>query len=238
MAYGLADRWQLDAQISYLRHTGGDLDSLIDSWHELFGLNEGDRPLFERDQFQFAYSDGSRTQSIDESVDGISDVRLGLGYAIKQSEPLNFLVRAGVSLPIGSNDKLTGSDDFDADIGLYFNGRGVNRWRNLGWHANLGYILIGDDQSLGIATESGTWFSSFGTYWALSQRIVLKSQFDLHGVFFVSDIDELDRSANELTIGFSYRAKKGGQTEVYFSEDISVNRAADFSFGISHKWLF
>jgi len=206
LAYGLSERWQLDAQISYLRHTAGSLDSLIDSWHEFFGLDEGDRPLFERDQFQYSFTSGSNDEFVTEG-DGISDFRLGIGYVIKQSKPWNFLVRAGVSLPTGETDNLTGSDDVDADVGFYFNGRGLGRWRNVAWHANLGYLL-------------------------------LQGQLDSHGSFFESDIDELARAAHELTIGLSYQTKRGGQFEIYFSEDISVNRAADFSFGISKKIKF
>ena len=237
LAYGLSQRWQLDAQISYLRHTAGSLDSLIDGWHDFFGLNDGDRPLFERDQFEYSYTNGDTNEVVTEG-DGISDFRLGIGYAIKQSDPLNFLVRAGVSLPTGDADNLTGSDEVDADIGVYFNGRGQGRWPNIAWHANLGYLLIGDEQALGIPTENGAWFSSLGAYWSIFPRIVLKSQLDSHGAFFDSDIDELARAANEITIGLSYQTKRGGQFEMYFSEDISVNRAADFSFGVSKKIKF
>ena len=238
LAYGLTQRWQLDAQVSYLRHTAGSLDSLIDGWHDFFGLDDGDRPLFERDQFEYSYTNGDTSEVVTED-DGISDFRLGIGYAIKQSEPLNFLIRAGISLPTGDADNLTGSDDVDADIGLYFNGRGQQgRWKNVAWHANLGYLLIGDEQALGIPTESSAWFSSLGAYWTVFPSIVLKSQLDSHGAFFDSDIDELTRAANEITIGMSYLTKQGGQFEIYFSEDVSVNRAADFSFGISKKIKF
>ena len=238
LSYGLTERWQVDAQISYLQHTDGKLDSLIDNWHNLFGLDDGDRPVFEQNQFQFSYSDGDIDESVDEPVDGVSDLRIGLGYLVKSIDQTNIILRVGFSLPTGDADRLTGSDDVDADIGIYANGRGVNRWRNLGWHTNLGYLIIGDDQVLGISTESGAWFSSLGVYWAISPRLVLKSQFDLHGSFFQSDIDELNRSANELTLGFAYKTKKLGSFDVFFSEDISVNRAADFSFGIAHKILF
>lgn len=237
LAYGLSERWQLNAQISYLRHTAGNFDSLIDGWHEFFGLNEGDRPILGRDQFEFSYANGSTNEFVTEG-DGISDLRLGIGYAIKQTEPFSFLVHAGVSLPSGDADNLTGSDDVDADVGLYFNGRGQRRWQNVAWHANLGYLLIGDEQSLGIPTESGAWFSSLGVYWAIFPRVVLQSQLDSHGAFFDSDIDELARTAHEITVGLSFQTKRGNQFEIYFSEDISVNRAADFTFGVSKKIAF
>lgn len=238
LAYGLSKRWQIDAQVSYLLHSSGNFDRLIDSWHEFFGLNEGDRPLFERDQFEFLYSNGDVTESIDDSVSGISDLRIGAGYLLSQSKVANLMLRAGLSLPTGDADDLTGSDDVDADVGIYANGRGANKWQKFGWHANIGYLFIGDEQALGIATEDGAWFSSLGAYWSLNSNWIIKGQFDSHGAFFDSEIDELSDSATEVTLGFSYKSKSWGIFEIFFSEDISVNRAADFSFGITRKVSF
>ena len=55
---------------------------------------------------------------------------------------------------------------------------------------------------------------------------------------FESDINELAQPANELTLGMAYQTKQGGEFEIYFSEDLSVNRSADFSFGIAKKVTF
>ncbi|MGH1428244.1 MAG: DUF3187 family protein [Arenicella sp.] len=238
VSYGLTERLLVDAQLSYIKHSSGNLDGLIQNWHDLFGLDEGDRPLFERDSFLYAYSQNDQDYALAEPSSGISDLRIGLGYAVNQHWVDNMMMRLGLSLPTGDKEKLTGSDKIDIDLGVYMSGRGLQHWRRLGWHANISYLWIGDDESLGIRTKKGTWFNSFGAYWAINSRWTAKSQIDSHGAMFESAISELNRSASELTFGLAYQSTKVGLIEVYFSEDITVNRSADFSFGISSKVNF
>ena len=236
--YGLTESLQIDAQLSYIKHSSGNLDGLIQNWHDLFGLDDGDRPLFDRDDFLYSYTSNGEQQQLTEPSNSIGDLRIGLGYRINQNKVDNLMLRAGVSLPTGDKDKLTGSDKVDIDLGVYSSGRGEQVWKSLGWHANLSYLLIGDDESLGIRTKKGTWFNSFGAYWAVNSAWIVKGQLDSHGAMFESDISELSQSATEVTLGLAYQSKSIGLIEVYFSEDITVNRGADFSFGISSKVNF
>lgn len=238
LSYGLTDRWQIDTQVSYLGHSSGSLDSLIQNWHDFFSLDDGDRPFFGRDEFLYSYTNNGEQDQLVESSDGISDIRIGLGYSIQQRFVDQLMLRAGLSLPTGDNEKLTGSEKTDFDLGIYANGRGDKRWKSLGWHANLGYLFIGDDESLGITTKSGSWFNSLGAYWAVNSKLTIKGQLDSHGVLFESNISELSNSATELTLGFAYKTKRLGVLELYFSEDVTVNRAADFSVGLSSRIFF
>src|SRR6185436_1762963 len=48
--------WQL--QVPYRYTGGGSLDGFIDSWHDMFGLSEGARPLLRDDQINISYSQG------------------------------------------------------------------------------------------------------------------------------------------------------------------------------------
>ena len=236
--YGLNDAWQIDAQLSYLRHSSGNLDGLIQNWHDLFGLDDGDRPVLGRDNFLFFYENNEVENVLNEPVSGMSDLRIGLGYRFKQNWVDHVMFRFGISLPTGDAEKLTGSDKLDVDIGIYAGGQGRQRWEKLGWHANLGYVFTGDDQALGIETEDATWFNSLGVYWAMNSAVTLKAQVDSHGSFFQSNIETLNRSATQLTLGLAYQSKRFGSFDIYFSEDITVNRAADFSFGITKRVTF
>ncbi len=238
LSYGLTERWQVDAQLSYISHSGGNLDGLIQNWHDFFSLDDGDRPFFGRDEFLYSYTSNGEQSRLAEPSDGISDIRIGLAYAVKQNTVDNLMLRAGISLPTGDAEKLTGSEKTDVDLGIYANGRGDKRWKNLGWHANVGYLFIGDDTALGITTKSGSWFNSFGAYWGVNSKFTIKGQLDSHGVLFESNISELNKSATELTLGFAYQTKRLGLFELYFSEDITVNRAADFSIGLSSRLRF
>lgn len=236
--YGVNSFWQIDAQLSYIRHSSGNLDGLIQNWHDLFGLDDGDRPVLGRDNFLFFYENNEVQNVLNEPVSGVSDLRIGLGYRLQQNWIDNVMFRIGMNLPTGDAEKLTGSDKLDIDVGIYTSGQGRQRWEKLGWHANLGYVSTGDDQALGIKTENGTWFNSFGVYWAMNSALTLKGQIDSHGSFFQSNIETLSRSATQLTLGLAYQSKRFGPFDLYFSEDITVNRASDFSFGITKRITF
>ena len=53
-------------------------------------------------------------------------------------------------------------------------------------------------------------------------------QLDGHGEVFDSLIEEINKPAWQLTLASNYK-----QWQIYFAEDITVNRAADFSLGIN-----
>jgi len=238
--YGLSQQWSVDLQLAYIRHTGGSLDSLIQSWHDAFGLSDGDRPLFDQDNLNFTYRRRDREHQINQTTGGISDARLGLGYALSQLahklKPIDSLMlRSGVNLPTGDSDKLTGSDKLDWDIGLYANGHS-QKWSKLAWHANFGYLYVGDDSLFGIKTKQHAWFNSLGLSWEISPNLQVKAQLDSHSALFDSEIDELAKYASQLTLGSAYRSKHLGLIEFYVSEDLTVNRAADFSLGLSLKF--
>ncbi|MDZ7767922.1 MAG: DUF3187 family protein [Woeseiaceae bacterium] len=55
--YGVSDRLELGGEVSYLWHHSGNLDSLIDDWHDFFGLPNGPRDRREQDQLDFSYLD-------------------------------------------------------------------------------------------------------------------------------------------------------------------------------------
>ena len=238
--YGLSERWSLDLQLGYIRHTGGSLDDLIDSWHNAFGLPDGDRPLFENDDLNFSFEGNGEQRQIDQSTSGVSDLRLGVGYSLNSLIEKNAAIdslslRSGLSLPTGDPDKLTGSDDLDWDIGLYASGQST-KWLRLGWHANLGFLHTGDDSLFGIETEQQAWFNSLGLSWALNTKLQFKAQLDSHSALFDSEIDEINQFVSQLTLGATYRSQYLGLIELYFTEDLTVNRAADFAFGLSAKF--
>ena len=43
LRYGLAENWDLQLEVPWLEHSGGNLDRLIDDWHDLWGMSDGGR---------------------------------------------------------------------------------------------------------------------------------------------------------------------------------------------------
>ena len=234
--YGLSPNWQIDAQVSLLRHHQGYFDSVIRNWHQLFGLSDGDRQLFDKEQINVYYANGENNDfSLSEPVSGISDLRLGLAYQLPNKLLGGSLIRLGSTLPTGNSSKLTGSDRIDFDLGVYQYLRGKNKMQDFALHLNLGYVFIGDEQQAGINTKGGAWFSSLGAYWIASSKFTVQAQIDSHAALFDSDISELNQEAHLLSVGLSYNTNQGNRAVISFSEDLSVNRAADFSFSAGYQ---
>lgn len=231
LRWGLGRRIELNANVNYIRYTAGQLDALIDGWHDTFGLNDGDRPIFERDQLQFLYVDDDGVQSFDTAQEGVSDLQLGVAYQLLRRDSINLTAHFNANLPTGSSEPLIGSDQADFAGSLAFS-HVIGRFA---WHANAGWLAIGDDTSFGITTESGTWFSSIGGHWVPGERWRLTVQFDGHGAFFDSTVDEINRSAFQLAMSGELNLKRA-RIQLYFTEDISINRAADFGVGINFIW--
>jgi len=236
--YGLTDSWQFDAQVAYLAHNEGYFDGLIQQWHEFFQLDEGDRPLLGQDEFLYYYERDDVSYSLNDPVSGWSDVRVGLAYEFQQNYLDGLLLRGALTLPTGEQANLTGSNEIDADVGLYMGNQSLGRWTDIAWHANLGYVMIGDDTAFGVQTRSGTWFASTGAQFRLNSLFAFKAQLDWHSAIFDSEIEELNKHATQLTLGLTYENTDNSIVTLYFSEDISVNRTADFSMGIEYKHGF
>ena len=229
----IAPRWQVGLDISWLQHSPGSFDTAIDSWHDFFGLSSGDRPMFQPDQLQFDYTSLGAVgfnQRIDQRVSGLSDLRLNLSYQLDPKLGIESSAHVFANLPTGKNHAAIGSDK--TDLGLQFAFAPAEA-KKVSWHANLGYLFIGDDQLFGIKTKSGTWVSSLGAHWQFNSRWRASAQLDGHGSIFKSQIPELSHSAWQLGLGAQYSVSKKHSMQLFFTEDVTVNRSADFAIGLN-----
>ena len=77
------DNWLSQVDVPYMANSGGELDSTIENWHDFFGLPNGDRDDFQRNQVDVGYSrDGAVEYSQDKSSNGLADISLALGYQL------------------------------------------------------------------------------------------------------------------------------------------------------------
>lgn len=244
--HGLTERWQLAGELTYLQHRAGFLDGVISSWHDLFDLPQGDRKIQEEDQILIEYKNGQTVNRVSRSQKGISDIKLGASYQLLdrsddfQSGLRQASIAFQINLPSGDQAKLTGSDKIDWSLGVNTSGQMSNR---LAWHANLGVLNIGDSSAFAIKTADEAMFSSLGLHWQLASAWRLSGQWDVRQALFVSKIPELNQSANLLSFALEYASranddKQGVVWQAYFSEDVSVNRAPDFNFGVGASWDF
>lgn len=231
--YGITKQLEASLATRWLRHSAGGLDSLIDGWHDAFGLSDGDRPLFAQDQFEFRYQQGEQQTRLVRAEQGLSDTELGLAYELIDSNAKSISLRAALNLPTGDADKATGSDKLDANIGLAASGHFAAS-KQFSWAAYAAYHYTGDDELFGIQTKQNAWVASADVAWRASERWQWQAQLSGHSALFESDIDELDDAAWQFSLASEYRfGNKPKTLRLYFSEDISVNAAPDFALGMS-----
>ena len=117
--YGLTERIEVGAELTWMSHHPGQLDSLIESWHNFFGFPNGPRDERDQDLLEFAYAnDGTSTVMLTEKVNGVGDLRLHAGYSFGDSPSHQRAIRVSVKAPTGDADKLLGSGGVDASVGF------------------------------------------------------------------------------------------------------------------------
>ena len=85
VAFG--ERWSVMAELPWRSIGGGSLDGAIESWHDFWGLPEGDRKNMPEDRYLIeAQVDGQPVLLYDDDASGIADIPLRLGYQLLADE--------------------------------------------------------------------------------------------------------------------------------------------------------
>ncbi len=221
----LNDRWTLQLQLPYRYTGGGSLDSFIDSWHDFFGLPEGERPNMPRDRFRITYErNGDLLIDTGSSVAGIGDISADIGYQWISNPATAVAAWASLKLPSGDADDLTGSGAADASLALAAEHRFGDRWSAFG---QVAVSFLGDGDLLPAQQRSVAWSGLAGLGVTVWRGLELKLQFDGHSaVFDDTQLDYLGDSLS-LTVGGAWKSERGWQIDFGVSEDIAVETAPD-----------
>jgi len=219
--------WLAQAKIPFIANQGGQLDALIEDWHDFFGFPQGRRDNFPQDEIQIEYvRDGEVVYSQTQSSNGLGDIALSLGYQ-PSAETVYHL---GIELPTGSEADYTGNEapdlafwishekKIDAEISAY---------------GMFGVSLPGDDGNLQGLIVDHIWVAQLGLDYRFNDDLVGTAQFDLHSASI--DDSNLDAFGNSLQIqlGLGFRNLiDNHRLDLFFSEDILVGSAPDISFGL------
>ena len=224
---GLGRGWELEGELAWLRHEGGELDKWIEDWHDLWGLPDGNRDEAPRDLIDFSYRGPGTAFAMREDVSGWGDMQLALVKTVWQSPAAAISARAGVKLGLGEEDDLLGSGSDGYYLSFNFSRQDTSD-RPLIWHGQFGYLRAGDADVLGSIQQQDLWFAGLGFEWQAWQRVQLKLQIDSHDAVADSRLDQLGEVAVQLSVGLSWLFAPEWEAEFSFSEDIAVDTAPDF----------
>lgn len=234
LRYALTDRWDLQLELPWLDHSGGSLDSLIDSWHDTWGMSDGGRSSAPQDLLDVRYA-GAGAFALQDDASGIGDLTLTLGYQLNTGSDAAASVVAGYKFASGDEDEFFGSGAEDAFLALRFSGDHLSSLP-LRWHGQLGYLRAGRSDLLGPAQQRDLWFAGISIDWVLAERWSLLGQLDAHAAPMDSKLTALGEDAIMLTVGARWRFSPGWALELSVVEDVQVETAPDVTFQASLRY--
>ena len=220
------DQWLAQVNIPFVANSGGELDGLIDGWHDFFGLPEGDRDKFPKDELNIEYlRDGIEQFSQDSDTSGIGDLSIAIGFE-SQHETRYFI---GIELPTGSESDFSGNEAVDFAIWVSHEKR-IDEEMSV--YGLLGLSFPADDGTLEGLIVDEIWVAQLGLEYRFTDNLVGIAQLDLHSETIKdSELDAFGESLQiQLGLGF-LGLFENHRLDLFFSEDILVGTAPDITFG-------
>ncbi|MDC1286949.1 DUF3187 family protein [Gammaproteobacteria bacterium] len=221
------DKWLARLDLPFVSNSAGELDSAIDDWHRFFGLPQGKRNEFPRNEINIGYQrNGSVAYRQDSSSSGLADIALAVGYQADD----RFAWFAGIELPSGDAADYSGNEAVDTALWLTYQNK-VNE--EMGTFALLGVSFPGDGGNLEGLVVDQIWVAQAGFDYRFKPSIVGSLQFDFHSQTI--EHSELKAFGNSLQaqFGLGFLDLIGDHRfDFFFSEDIHVGSAPDISFGL------
>jgi hypothetical protein len=226
---GFGERFEVGIDVPYVRHDSGFLDSVIYDFHDFVGLSNSTRDGPE-DQFNLYYErQGLVYVDMPLPVSGIGDVQLSGAMAFD-----SWTLRAGVKLPTGDPDKLTGSGATDVSLGAYGAGQTLLFDRELTVTGFLGVLALGQGEVLADRQRDFVPYGGLALRWRATERFSLATQWYVQGSYFDVHLDELGDTTVQMAFGGDYHfPKQKLLLRLAIAEDLGAGAAPDFALHLS-----
>jgi hypothetical protein len=231
--HALGGDFTVQGELAWRQTSGGSLDSLVESWHDLFGLPNGSRDRLPEDALLIEYRSGeSALLRVDAESSGLADLPLAFGYQLIASDQGAVATWLTVKLPTGKATDLTGSGAVDVALSLAGERQVSERWQLFG-QANVAWLGEGDV----LADQQQDFAGSLlaGTTWKAWRGLELTAQLEANTAVMDTGTD-LDGDAVVLTLGGRYTTDAGWAFDFGFSEDLQIDASPDIVFvlGVRH----
>ncbi len=212
-SHNLTDRLEVTAQLPYMYHSGGFMDSTVDEFHNLFGLPEGNRPNQGQDELLFAVQETGREPfRFDDSAGGIGDTRTNVRYLLSAPDPnaRQLALQGGIKFASGDEDDLLGSGATDYSIGFgYSDPLTLSRLR-MTLSAHAGVLFMGDGEVLSDQQEDTVGFGGLQLSVAATQWLSLIAQIQGATAYYESNLDTIGSTTVQLGFGANFQFPQSG----------------------------
>ncbi len=235
LRYGVAETWDVQLEIPWLDQSGGDLDHLIDDWHDLWGMSDGGRSRVPRDVLDYQYMSSRGGFLLQDDTSGIGDVSLSVSHAFYRDEDSAVSAVLGYKFGTGDDQDFLGSGADDAFVALRFSGEQLSDLP-LSWHGQLGYLRAGDSDVLDGLQERNLWFAGLAMDWRFASNWSMIAQVDSHAAPLDSALTGVGDDAVMGTLGARWYFAPHWSVDVSIVEDIRVETAPDVTFQASLRY--
>ncbi len=235
LRYGLAETWDVQLEVPWLKQSGGDLDGAIDDWHDFWGMSDGGRSQVPRDVLDYRYDSPEGGFSLQDDSSGLGDVSLALNHVVYHDDSSAVSLALGYKFSTGDEDDFLGSGANDVYIAVRFSGAQLSELP-LSWHGQAGYLRAGDSDLLGDPQERDLWFAGLAMDWRFAQHWSMIAQIDSHAAPMHSDLTGVGDDAVLGTLGARWYFAPQWSVDLSVVEDIRVETAPDVTFQASLRY--
>ena len=225
----IGERFEFGIDVPWIRHSGGNFDSPIYSFHKAVGLPNSNRDGPDDQYRLFFERNGEVLFDTDVPTSGIGDVQISaamkLGWAT---------LRGAIKAPTGDPDKLTGSGAVDLSLGIHAGGIASLFNRDLSYSGFAGVLALGDGDVMPGLQRSVVPYGGAALRWQATSRFALATQLSVQGSYFDASLDELGGNTFQLAFGADYRIRRS-LLRLAIVEDIAAGAAPDFALHLSFR---
>ncbi len=223
------ERFEFGIDVPWVRHSGGYLDSVIFNFHDLVGLPNSNRDGPDDQYRLFFEQQGTVLFDTDVPTSGIGDVQVTAAMDLGKAT-----LRAGIKVPTGDPDELTGSGAADVSLGLHGGSTASLFRRELAYSGFLGVLVLGDGDIMPALQRSAVPYAGAALRWQATTRMALATQLYVQGPYFDAALDELGGNTFQLSFGADFRLR-GSFLRLAIVEDIAAAAAPDFALHLSFR---
>ena len=210
----LTDSLELSLRGNVIYRGGGESDQLIEEWHSIFGLPNGQRRRVPQNSFTLEGSNRDGT-TFALSRDGVAlgDLSLGAKQLLWRDDRGSLALSIRGALPTGADSYGQDAVDIGSDLlGSYALGESV------AVHGGVGYIFFGDTEESGLhyRTHHGNAFFAVG--WQMTSALSLLVQ-GIVSSALVEDLPRYPDFSSYLDVAFRYGTRASGYASILLREN-------------------
>ena len=232
-AYGITDTLQIEVEAQQRDRFGGAMDSFVQGFHDVFGIDQDGREEVPRDQFTFDLSppgepsvhlDGDDRGTFTRSLQVVVQNNVTCGSAKLPAFSYSVTTR----IETEDSGDLTGESDLDLGASVSV----ARRVKQVYFYGTLGLTWFGGDEFRGLELEDTQYTILAAAEWRFRANQSFLLQY-LRTEGLSPDFRPFANESHEVTLGWKWEVLKKTVIEVGLIENvISFDNSPDFGFHI------